>query len=873
METQNNNFAICTFNCRSVKNSHYEVLKLCTKYDLILIQEHWLLPNELGILNSIHPEFMSVAHSAVDISNDLLTGRPYGGTAILYRKSISQFITRVASSDPRITAVILQTDVGPVLIVCVYMPTDYGNAECHEEFIATCAHVTALYAECSAVHLVVAGDFNCQYGSRFYKSFVKFANDNNLCLTDSRFLDNDFTYCNDACTSYSWIDHILCSPRIDANADSCTVLYDFISSDHKPLLMVFNGLLSNQYKRVPSASVHVDTTKRVANWSKADDTNVLNYQYELDLACSTVSPPSVTLLEQANYNDRVSLINNYYNMIISCVNAALLRSIPTRSVGSSYAEYVVPGWNNYVQDKHKIASDAFLEWKFAGKPRDGPLHYWMKKTRAQFKLALRYCKQQKETVSADIAAESLASKDYNKFWKTIQKQNNDKATKFAQVVDGCSGEAAIADRWRQHFNQLYNSTSDTASKVSFQTRIINGLLYAEMPIITVSDVVAACHKQKCGKAPGPDGITMEAIIFGSHRLYVHLCVLFNLFVKFSYLPSSFMQSVMIPLVKNKCGDLSDLNNYRAIALSSATSKVLECIIARFLTTDSEMDCFQFGFKAGHSTSLCTSVFKQTVEYYTSQGSHVFTCFIDFNKAFDSVNYWKLFQKLLDDGVNYLIVNLLAYWHCSQSAVVRWHNTVSSKFCISNGVRQGGVLSPYLFTRYIRDLIYTVVETGIGCMLGGKVINLLAYADDLVLLAPSWRAMQQLLSILNVQADNLNLSCNVNKTVCMVFNPNKRDRIITSNFPCFKIGSSSLKFVDKFKYLGHFITSDLSDDADIHREIQNMFFRTNVLLRRFYKCSFSVKILLFKSFCLCLYDVALWKMFKSGTLLKFQSCYN
>jgi len=105
---------------------------------------------------------MSVAHSAVDISSGLLTGRPYDGTAILYRKSLSQFVTKVISSNPRITSVILETDVGPVLIVCVYMPTNYGNAECHEEFIATCAHVTAcmlnavLYTSLLRVTLIVS---------------------------------------------------------------------------------------------------------------------------------------------------------------------------------------------------------------------------------------------------------------------------------------------------------------------------------------------------------------------------------------------------------------------------------------------------------------------------------------------------------------------------------------------------------------------------------------------------------------------------------------------------------------------------------------------------------------------------------------------
>jgi len=107
----------------------------------------------------------------------------------------------------------------------------------------------------------------------------------------------------------------------------------------------------------------------------------------------------------------------------------------------------------------------------------------------------------------------------------------------------------------------------------------------------------------------------------------------------------------------------------------------------------------------------------------------------------------------------------------------------------------GVLSPYFFTRYIRNLIYTVTGSDIGCMIGGNVVNLLAYADDLVLLAPSWIAMQEILSIPKVQADNLNLSRNVNKTVYMIFNAMKRDRCTAVNFPCFKIGSSSLNFVE------------------------------------------------------------------------------
>jgi len=95
------------------------------------------------------------------------------------------------------------------------------------------------------------------------------------------------------------------------------------------------------------------------------------------------------------------------------------------------------------------------------------------------------------------------------------------------------------------------------------------------------------------------------------------------------------------------------------------SKLFEGVLARFLGSDSTVDNHQFGFKAGHSTSLCTNVLKQTVDYYTSHGSYVFVCFIDFQKAFDKVNYWKLFLELLDDGIEEKIVKILAFWYSNQ----------------------------------------------------------------------------------------------------------------------------------------------------------------------------------------------------------------
>ena len=86
-----------------------------------------------------------------------------------------------------------------------------------------------------------------------------------------------------------------------------------------------------------------------------------------------------------------------------------------------------------------------------------------------------------------------------------------------------------------------------------------------------------------------------------------------------------------------------------------------------------------------------------------------------------------------------------------------------------------------------------------------------------------------------------------------------DRVVSQVFPNFQLGKSVLKYVQSFKYIGHIITNKLNDDEAIAREVRNMFVRTNILFRRFHGCSFKVKVLLFKSYVVCLYDAAPWKL--------------
>ena len=118
-----------------------------------------------------------------------------------------------------------------------------------------------------------------------------------------------------------------------------------------------------------------------------------------------------------------------------------------------------------------------------------------------------------------------------------------------------------------------------------------------------------------------------------------------------------------------------------------------------------------------------------------------------------------------------------------------------------------------------------------------------------------------------------MSLNAQKSVCMVFSPCDRSKVVMSCFPELCANGEKLQYVNSFKYLGHIISSNNCDDTDIQREITNMFIRTNILTRKFHKCTVPLKTVLFRSYCICLFDAALWSNFHVGMLNKLRSCYN
>jgi len=106
----------------------HTINNLCNEHDIVLSQEQWLLLFDLPLLNTAHRDFLSVGLSAVGISSDILVGQLYGSTAILYRKCLADKINIVTINESRITAIELQTKIGLLLLINVYVPTNYAMA-------------------------------------------------------------------------------------------------------------------------------------------------------------------------------------------------------------------------------------------------------------------------------------------------------------------------------------------------------------------------------------------------------------------------------------------------------------------------------------------------------------------------------------------------------------------------------------------------------------------------------------------------------------------------------------------------------------------------------------------------------------------------
>lgn len=428
------------------------------------------------------------------------------------------------------------------------------------------------------------------------------------------------------------------------------------------------------------------------------------------------------------------------------------------------------------------------------------------------------------------------------------------------------GEQQISNLWKRHFEGLFNCVSQVNSP---NCQVDNKSSYEDVRV-TFDELKGAIKELPDGKACGLDGIFAEHLKYASCRLVVVLCLCLSSLFTHGAMPDTLIDVVLVPVIKDKSGNITSKDNYRPIALAGIVSKVIEIIILNRICEFLETASNQFGFKRKHGTDQCIYLLKECINSYKTLNSSVFTCFLDASKAFDRVNHGVLFAKLIRRGVPVYIVRLLMYWYAHQRVCVRWGSTYSEFFTVGNGVRQGGILSPLLFNVYMDDLSISLNDYRIGCANSGMIINHLMYADDLVVLAPSLSGLQTLIRECEQFGSVHDVKFNVNKSVVMYF---RTAALKNVSLPELFLDGRALKVVHSVKYLGHLLNCDSTDDDDINRQCRTIYAQGNTLLRKFFMCTLDVKRKMFLSYCCPLYTAQLWICYKRASINKLYIAYH
>ena len=132
---------------------------------------------------------------------------------------------------------------------------------------------------------------------------------------------------------------------------------------------------------------------------------------------------------------------------------------------------------------------------------------------------------------------------------------------------------------------------------------------------------------------------------------------------------------------------------RAITLSNVIFKLCEVIVLNKYRSNLLTSDMQFSYKKNSSTKSCTFVVQEVISYFNNSNSDVIVTMLDASKAFDRIHFPTLFNKLRHQKICPIVLRLVLYMYTNQQVRVRWNGTVSRDFMATNGIKQGGILSP------------------------------------------------------------------------------------------------------------------------------------------------------------------------------------
>ena len=411
-------------------------------------------------------------------------------------------------------------------------------------------------------------------------------------------------------------------------------------------------------------------------------------------------------------------------------------------------------------------------------------------------------------------AEEAARNGNMKDLYTITKKLSGKFSKPERPVKDKEGKQIIDDegqkrRWVEYFEELLNRPAPP-DPPDIQPADIDLPIDCNAP--TKEEIRQAIKKLKSGKAPGPDDIPAEALKADVETTVELLHPLFQKIWEEEQVPTEWKEGLLIKLPKK--GNLSSCSNYRGITLLSIPGKVFNRILLGRMqaAVDTKLRDQQAGFRKDRSCTDQIATLRIILEQSLEWNSPLYVNFIDYEKAFDSVDRESLWKLLRHYGVPTKITSIIknSYEGLKCRVIHRGHPTEA--FQVRTGVRQGCLLSPFLFLLAIDWVMKTSTSdkrNGIQWTLWSQLDDL-DFADDLALLAHTQQQMQEKTNIVTENSTRLGLNIHKGKTKFLKVNAENTSPIT--------LNGEALEEIEEFTYLGSIVNKKGGSDADVRARI-------------------------------------------------------
>lgn len=771
-------------------------------YEIVCLQEHWLFECQKHELESILPNkdfYIRCSDTYDNLTGDRLP-RGKAGVAIAWPKEWSSKVNKLDCGNERVIAIELDAEC-KILIISVYLPTNYSTVDSFSDYRECLDILHDIMTKYALSHkIVIAGDFNgTLLQPRPYNKhdtiLAQFIAEHSLYVTEK---SDKPTFIHHSGASSSQIDYIVSS---DSRLVSESIIVEGAGLN-----------LSSHCAVASSISTHIDTTRKRINSNKPRK-SVRKYQWnrmnqpkfenELSKELESISRSSLQSVEAK----------------IDFLNDALTKATKV-SVPAKLIKLKGPSWkaSPKVLQLLKQSKAKYGLWVDSGKPNN---NLRTEKIQAQRQLR-RQIRQENFNDRQSFYAEIMENPSTQLFYRLINRNRNGSAKTTACIrKDG--EEYYSLDGQRKCFTKYFEDLSipkdegyDSAflELTNVREQLITQICdhdCTEFEPILESEVNVAIKQLNTGKAADEFGLVAEQLKCSKDILVPLITSTFNQIVTNKSVPDVFRVGIVTPVLK-KSKDATNLDNYRGITVTPILSKLFEYTILPRLSMNVDQSSLQFGFSKGLSPLMAALLISEArAEVKCNTKSPLFLVTLDSRKAFDVVCHTIMLDKLYESGVHPTLWTLVRNMYSGLTSKVKWLGEIGPSFDILQGVRQGGVLSTFLYKTYINNVLVELKNNRLGLSIGTTYIGCPTVADDVCLISECKDELQCMLDVAARHARQGRVTLHPTKTNAIVIN--KTTRYTKSDLK-WTLGDTEVVPSSKTTHLGLFRAETKENEINI-----------------------------------------------------------